>query len=190
MAAQALAAQAVASRLQRQEEDIRWLCAEVQRLRDEQLRGSERGQAEGPRLTREVAQLRAENRDLRQRLSGLRLRLAEQRDPGARRAAAQEVTRRASGDAAQAHALGGGLQLSAPRRRGQGCRVCPRRRPARCLRPRGNRWVFTNLLTDQLGQFLSSWLERLATLFPLQWHKRLRGHASNPEHCVEAEAGE
>lgn len=143
MAAQALAAQAVASRLQRQEEDIRWLCAEVQRLRDEQLRGSERGQAEGPRLTREVAQLRAENRDLRQRLSGLRLRLAEQRDPGARRAAAQEVTRRASGDAAQAHALGGGLQLSAPRRRGQGCRVCPRRRPARCLRPRGNRWVFT-----------------------------------------------
>ncbi|XP_076400560.1 threonine--tRNA ligase 2, cytoplasmic isoform X2 [Peromyscus maniculatus bairdii] len=91
MAAQALAAQAVASRLQRQEEDIRWLCAEVQRLRDEQLRGPERGQAEGPRLTREVAQLRAENRDLRQRLSGLRLRLAEQRDPGARRAtAAQE----------------------------------------------------------------------------------------------------
>ncbi|XP_036040740.1 threonine--tRNA ligase 2, cytoplasmic isoform X2 [Onychomys torridus] len=90
MAAQALAAQAVASRLQRQEEDIRWLCAEVQRLRDEQLRGPERGPAEGPRLTREVAQLRAENRDLRQRLSGLRLRLAEQRDPGARRAAAQE----------------------------------------------------------------------------------------------------
>ncbi|XP_037054741.1 threonine--tRNA ligase 2, cytoplasmic isoform X2 [Peromyscus leucopus] len=90
MAAQALAAQAVASRLQRQEEDIRWLCAEVQRLRDEQLRGPERGQAEGPRLTREVAQLRAENRDLRQRLSGLRLRLAEQRDPGARRAAAAQ----------------------------------------------------------------------------------------------------
>lgn len=135
MAAQALAAQAVASRLQRQEEDIRWLCAEVQRLRDEQLRGPERGQAEGPRLTREVAQLRAENRDLRQLLSGLRLRLAEQRDPGARRAAAQEVTRRASGDAAQAHALGD-LQLSAPRR-GQGCRVCPRRRPARCPRPGG-----------------------------------------------------
>ncbi|XP_028632544.1 threonine--tRNA ligase 2, cytoplasmic [Grammomys surdaster] len=90
MAAQALAAQAVASRLQRQEEDIRWLCAEVQRLRDEQLRGPERDQAEGPRLTREVAQLRAENRDLHQRLCGLRLRLAEQRGPGARRAVAHE----------------------------------------------------------------------------------------------------
>ncbi|XP_052017227.1 threonine--tRNA ligase 2, cytoplasmic isoform X2 [Apodemus sylvaticus] len=87
MAAQALAAQAVASRLQRQEEDIRWLCAEVQRLRDEQLRGPERGQAVGPRLTREVAQLQAENRDLHQRLCGLRLRLAEQRGSGARRAA-------------------------------------------------------------------------------------------------------
>ncbi|GAB1292186.1 Threonine--tRNA ligase 2, cytoplasmic [Apodemus speciosus] len=90
MAAQALAAQAVASRLQRQEEDIRWLCAEVQRLRDEQLRGPERGQAVGPRLTREVAQLQAENRDLHQRLCGLRLRLAEQRGSGARRAAAHE----------------------------------------------------------------------------------------------------
>ncbi|EDM08408.1 threonyl-tRNA synthetase-like 2, isoform CRA_a [Rattus norvegicus] len=90
MAAQALAAQAVASRLQRQEEDIRWLCAEVQRLRDEQLRGPERGQAEGPRLTREVAQLQAENRDLHQRLCDLRLRLAEQGGPGARRAAAHE----------------------------------------------------------------------------------------------------
>ncbi|XP_021022102.1 threonine--tRNA ligase 2, cytoplasmic [Mus caroli] len=90
MAAQALAAQAVASRLQRQEEDIRWLCAEVQRLRDEQLRGPERGQAEGPRLTREVAQLQAENRDLHQRLCGLRLRLAEQRSTGAGRTAAHE----------------------------------------------------------------------------------------------------
>lgn len=90
MAAQALAAQAVALRLQRQEEDIRRLCAEVQRLRDEQLRGPELGEAEGTRLTREVAQLRAENRDLHQRLSGLRLRLAEQRGPGAGRAAVQE----------------------------------------------------------------------------------------------------
>lgn len=90
MAAQALAAQAVASRLQRQEEDIRRLCAEVQRLRDEQLRGPELGQAEGTRLTREVAQLREENRDLHQRLSGLRLRLAEQHGPGVGRAAAQE----------------------------------------------------------------------------------------------------
>ncbi|XP_052017219.1 threonine--tRNA ligase 2, cytoplasmic isoform X1 [Apodemus sylvaticus] len=92
MAAQALAAQAVASRLQRQEEDIRWLCAEVQRLRDEQLRGPERGQAVGPRLTREVAQLQAENRDLHQRLCGLRLRLAEQRGSGARRAAHEPPT--------------------------------------------------------------------------------------------------
>ncbi|CAO2614317.1 Threonine--tRNA ligase 2, cytoplasmic [Lemmus lemmus] len=90
MAAQALAAQAVASRLQRQEEDIRRLCAEVQRLRDEQLRGPELGQAEGTRLTREVAQLRAENHDLHQCLSGLRLRLEEQRGSGAGRPAAQE----------------------------------------------------------------------------------------------------
>lgn len=91
MAAEALTVQAVASRLERQEEDIRWLCAEVQRLRDEQLRGPERGQAEGPRLTREVAQLRAENRDLRQRLVGLRLSLAERARAG--RAAGQaEVT--------------------------------------------------------------------------------------------------
>lgn len=131
MAAQALAAQAVASRLQRQEEDIRRLCAEVQRLRDEQLRGPELGQAEGTRLTREVAQLRAENRDLHQRLSGLRLRLAEQHGPGAGRTAAQEVTGRASGDAAQSHSA---VSSSAPRH-GQGCRVCPRRRPACCPRP-------------------------------------------------------
>uniref|UniRef100_A0A2K5C914 threonine--tRNA ligase n=1 Tax=Aotus nancymaae TaxID=37293 RepID=A0A2K5C914_AOTNA len=73
MAAEALAAEAVASRLERQEEDIRWLWAEVQRLRDEQLNAPDRGQAEGPCLTREVAQLRAENRDLRHRLCRLRL---------------------------------------------------------------------------------------------------------------------
>ncbi|XP_034523848.1 threonine--tRNA ligase 2, cytoplasmic isoform X1 [Ailuropoda melanoleuca] len=78
MAAEALAAEAVASRLQRQEEDIRWLWAEVQRLRDEQLNAPGRGQAEGPCLTREVAQLRAENRDLRHRLYRLRLCLAEE----------------------------------------------------------------------------------------------------------------
>uniref|UniRef100_A0A8C2WAC6 threonine--tRNA ligase n=1 Tax=Chinchilla lanigera TaxID=34839 RepID=A0A8C2WAC6_CHILA len=63
-----MAAEAVASRLERQEEDIRWLWAEVQRLRDEQLSAPERCGADGPSLTREVAQLRAENRDLRQRL--------------------------------------------------------------------------------------------------------------------------
>ncbi|XP_004413033.1 PREDICTED: probable threonine--tRNA ligase 2, cytoplasmic isoform X2 [Odobenus rosmarus divergens] len=88
MAAEALAAEAVASRLERQEEDIRWLWAEVQRLRDEQLNAPERGQAEGPCLTREVAQLRAENRDLRHRLYHLRLCLAEELRQQAGRAAA------------------------------------------------------------------------------------------------------
>lgn len=127
MAAQALAAQAVASRLQRQEEDIRWLCAEVQRLRDEQLRGTERGQTEGPRLTREVAQLQAENRDLHQRLCGLRLRLAEQRGPGARRAVAHEVTRRPR----RTHSADSNSAPRCP----QGCRVCPRPRPALCPQP-------------------------------------------------------
>ncbi|XP_039335997.1 threonine--tRNA ligase 2, cytoplasmic [Saimiri boliviensis] len=78
MAAQALAAEAVASRMERQEEAIRWLWAEVQRLRDEQLNAPDRGPAEGPRLSREVAQLRAENRDLRHRLCRLRLCLAEE----------------------------------------------------------------------------------------------------------------
>ncbi|KAM4833095.1 threonine--tRNA ligase 2, cytoplasmic isoform X1 [Urocitellus parryii] len=78
MATEALAAEAVASRLERQEEDIRWLWAEVQRLRDEQLNAPDRCQAEGPCLTREVAQLRAENRDLRHRLYRLRLCLAEE----------------------------------------------------------------------------------------------------------------
>uniref|UniRef100_A0A8I3MI83 threonine--tRNA ligase n=1 Tax=Canis lupus familiaris TaxID=9615 RepID=A0A8I3MI83_CANLF len=91
-----MAAEAVASRLERQEEDIRWLWAEVQRLRDEQLNAPDRGQAEGPCLTREVAQLRAENRDLRQRLCRLRLCLAEelsQRAPlgGAARAAGRNA---------------------------------------------------------------------------------------------------
>uniref|UniRef100_A0A2I3NE34 threonine--tRNA ligase n=2 Tax=Cercopithecinae TaxID=9528 RepID=A0A2I3NE34_PAPAN len=78
MSAETLAAEAVASRLERQEEDIRWLWAEVQRLRDEQLNAPYSCQAEGPCLTREVAQLRAENRDLRHRLCRLRLCLAEE----------------------------------------------------------------------------------------------------------------
>ncbi|XP_034880213.1 threonine--tRNA ligase 2, cytoplasmic [Mirounga leonina] len=105
MAAEALAAEAVASRLQRQEEDIRWLWAEVQRLRDEQLNAPDRGQAEGPCLTREVAQLRAENRDLRHRLHRLRLCLAEGLSPqaplesGAQAAAAQEEAGRAAAGA-------------------------------------------------------------------------------------------
>ncbi|XP_012930576.1 probable threonine--tRNA ligase 2, cytoplasmic isoform X3 [Heterocephalus glaber] len=72
-----MAAEAVASRLERQEEDIRQLWAEVQRLRDEQLSAADPCRAAGPSLTREVAQLRAENRDLRQRLGRLRLNLAE-----------------------------------------------------------------------------------------------------------------
>ncbi|KAM7048465.1 threonine--tRNA ligase 2, cytoplasmic [Molossus nigricans] len=78
MAAETLVAEAVAARLARQEEDIRWLWAEVQRLRDEQLNAPDRCQADGPCLTREVAQLRAENRDLRHRLYRLRLCLAEE----------------------------------------------------------------------------------------------------------------
>lgn len=87
MAAEALAAEAAASRLQRQEEDVRWLWAEVQRLRDAQLSAPDRGPAEGPCLPREVARLRAENQDLRRRLSRLRLSLAEERS---RRAAREE----------------------------------------------------------------------------------------------------
>ena len=102
MAAEALAAEAVASRLERQEEDIRWLWAEVQRLRDEQLNAPDRCPVEGPCLTREVAQLRAENRDLRHRLSRLRLCLAEELsqqaklESAARAAAAQEEAGRAA----------------------------------------------------------------------------------------------
>ncbi|VCW77767.1 unnamed protein product, partial [Gulo gulo] len=98
-----MAAEAVASRLERQEEDIRWLWAEVQRLRDEQLNAPDRGQAEGPCLTREVAQLRAENRDLRHRLYRLRLCLAEELSQQAKlesaapAAAAQEAKRAAAG---------------------------------------------------------------------------------------------
>ncbi|XP_033044698.1 threonine--tRNA ligase 2, cytoplasmic isoform X2 [Trachypithecus francoisi] len=78
MSAETPAAEAVATRLERQEEDIRWLWAEVQRLRDEQLNEPYSCQAEGPCLTREVAQLRSENRDLRHRLCRLRLCLAEE----------------------------------------------------------------------------------------------------------------
>ncbi|XP_062945328.1 threonine--tRNA ligase 2, cytoplasmic isoform X2 [Cynocephalus volans] len=88
MAAEALATKAVASRLERQEEDIRWLWAEVQRLKDEQLSAHDRCQAEGPCLTREVAQLRAENRDLRHRLYRLRLCLAEELSHQAKRESA------------------------------------------------------------------------------------------------------
>lgn len=104
MAAEALAAEAVASRLARQEADIRWLWAEVQRLRDEQLNAPDQCQAEGPCLTREVAQLRAENRDLRYRLYRLRLCLAEELShqmklERAARAAAQEEAERAAAGA-------------------------------------------------------------------------------------------
>ena len=107
MAAEALAADAVASRLARQEEDIRWLWTEVHRLRDEQLNAPDRCQAEGPCLTREVAQLRAENRELRHRLYRLRLCLAEELSHQARRESAlrQEAGRAAAG----AQVPGGGL---------------------------------------------------------------------------------
>ncbi|XP_068394288.1 threonine--tRNA ligase 2, cytoplasmic [Eschrichtius robustus] len=99
MAAETLAADAVASRLARQEEDIRWLWTEVHRLRDEQLNAPDRCQAEGPCLTREVAQLRAENRELRHRLYRLRLCLAEELSHQARRESAlrQEAGRAAAG---------------------------------------------------------------------------------------------
>ncbi|XP_036699249.1 threonine--tRNA ligase 2, cytoplasmic isoform X2 [Balaenoptera musculus] len=99
MAAEALAVDAVASRLARQEEDIRWLWTEVHRLRDEQLNAPDRCQAEGPCLTREVAQLRAENRELRHRLYRLRLCLAEELSHQARRESAlrQEAGRAAAG---------------------------------------------------------------------------------------------
>uniref|UniRef100_A0A8D1VF23 threonine--tRNA ligase n=1 Tax=Sus scrofa TaxID=9823 RepID=A0A8D1VF23_PIG len=100
MAAEALAAEAVASRLERQEEDIRWLWAEVHRLRDEQLNAPDRCQAEGPCLTREVAQLRAENRELRHRLYHLRLCLAEELSHRARQESpAREEARRAAAGA-------------------------------------------------------------------------------------------
>ncbi|KAM8780283.1 LOW QUALITY PROTEIN: threonine--tRNA ligase 2, cytoplasmic [Rhynchonycteris naso] len=65
METKALASNTVALRLERQE-DIRWL--EVLRLREELQDASDRCQAEGPCLTWEVAQLRAENRALRYRL--------------------------------------------------------------------------------------------------------------------------
>ncbi|XP_068847375.1 threonine--tRNA ligase 2, cytoplasmic [Capricornis sumatraensis] len=99
MAAEALAAEAVASRLARQEEDIRCLWAEVHRLRDEQLNAPDRCQAEGPCLTREVAQLRAENHELRHRLYRLRLCLAEELSHQARleSAARAEAGRAAPG---------------------------------------------------------------------------------------------
>ncbi|XP_074210212.1 threonine--tRNA ligase 2, cytoplasmic isoform X2 [Camelus bactrianus] len=99
MAAETLAAEAVASRLERQEEDIRWLWAEVHRLKDEQLNAPDRCQAEGPCLTREVAQLRAENRELRHRLYRLRLCLAEELSHQARleSAAPGEAGRAAAG---------------------------------------------------------------------------------------------
>ncbi|KAF5927225.1 hypothetical protein HPG69_017701, partial [Diceros bicornis minor] len=77
----------------------------VQRLRDELLNAPDRCQAEGPCLTREVAQLRAENRDLRHRLYRLRLCLAEELshqaklESAARAAAAREEAGRAAAGA-------------------------------------------------------------------------------------------
>lgn len=115
MAAEALAADAVASRLERQEEDIRWLWAEVQRLRDEQLSAPDRCRAEGPSLTREVAQLRAENRDLRQRLGRLRLSLAEELSRGAGLGSA--APGKAGRAAAGAQVTGAGLREGSRARR-------------------------------------------------------------------------
>ncbi|XP_045681059.1 threonine--tRNA ligase 2, cytoplasmic isoform X2 [Phyllostomus hastatus] len=78
MATEALTAETVALRLQQQEEDITWLWEEVLRLREELLNAPDRCLAEGPCLTRDVAQLRAENRDLSYRLHRLRACLAEE----------------------------------------------------------------------------------------------------------------
>lgn len=154
MAAEALAADAVASRLARQEEDIRWLWTEVHRLRDEQLNAPDRCQAEGPCLTREVAQLRAENRELRHRLYRLRLCLAEELSHQARRESAlrQEAGREAAGaqvpgwcfsvgrgGARALRALGRqvGVRAAAGALRGRGG-ACPPGPLPRVLTPAGN----------------------------------------------------
>lgn len=104
MAAEALTAETVALRLQRQEEDVTWLWAEVLRLREELLNAPDRCLAEGQCLTRDVAQLRAENRDLRYRLHRLRECLAEELShqvklERATRAAAQDGAGRLAPDA-------------------------------------------------------------------------------------------
>lgn len=120
-----MAAKAVASRLERQEEDIRWLWAEVQRLRDEQLNAPDRGQAEGPCLTRKVAQLRAENRDLRHHLYRLRLCLAEELSQQAK----LESAAPAAAAAQEARRAAAGAQVMGPRSRcGERGRVPPRAR--------------------------------------------------------------
>ncbi|KAM4826028.1 threonine--tRNA ligase 2, cytoplasmic [Thomomys bottae] len=97
MAVEALAVEALTSRLERQEEDIRWLWTEVQKLREEQLQPPDPSQAAGPNLTREVARLRAENRELRHCLYRLRLRRAEGLSHGAPRGRAAQAA--ASGEA-------------------------------------------------------------------------------------------
>ncbi|XP_071075549.1 threonine--tRNA ligase 2, cytoplasmic isoform X2 [Desmodus rotundus] len=105
MATEALTAETVALRLQRQEDDITWLWKEVLRLREELVNAPYPYPAEGPCLTREVVQLRAENRDLRDRLYRLRVCLAEELshqvklERATRAAAAQEETRSAAAGA-------------------------------------------------------------------------------------------
>ncbi|KAB1257102.1 Threonine--tRNA ligase 2; cytoplasmic [Camelus dromedarius] len=48
-----------------QEEDIRWLWAEVHRLKDEQLNAPDRCQAEGPCLTREPPPSQSQEKDIK-----------------------------------------------------------------------------------------------------------------------------
>ncbi|KAM6202383.1 threonine--tRNA ligase 2, cytoplasmic [Rhynchocyon petersi] len=111
MGTAALEAEAVASRLARQEENIRWLWAEVQRLRDEQVDGPERCRDEGPGLPQEVAQLRTENRDLRRHLSRLRQCLAKEQNSQTEVASAAPAAAEA-GRAPSAQVTGAGAAMA------------------------------------------------------------------------------
>lgn len=75
--AEARAVEALTLRLERQEDDLRWLWGEVRRIRTAPLSAPERCVSGRPNLSREVAQLRAENYQLRQQAYRLRLSLAE-----------------------------------------------------------------------------------------------------------------
>ena len=135
MATETLTAETVALRLQRQEDDITWLWKEVLRLREELVNAPYPYPAEGPCLTREVVQLRAENRDLRDRLYRLRVCLAEELshqvklERATRAAAAQEETRSAAAGAQVAgrgYSVRGGRGTAPPRPRAAS-------RPAKCM---------------------------------------------------------
>lgn len=135
-----MAAEAVASRLERQEEDVRRLWAEVQRLRAEQLSAPERCPAEGPSVTRAVAQLRAENRDLRRHLHRLRLSLAA--EPSRRAARGAQVAGGGTpGAAGGAPSAPGGVRATlrvSPRRTGAPWGARGRCLPSHRQAPRGH----------------------------------------------------